>query len=281
MRRWALIRALLWIGWLIALAVLSPDRNAQGAVLAVGLGTILAEPRLRPWVRWGVVGGVRLSSAAAQPLPASLSEVDTLSGIAFEQVVGTALTAIGWRVHTTPASGDFGADLVGVDAAATGYVVQCKRYRGSVGISAVQEVLGARQYYRTAGALVVTTGTFTAAARALAQRSQVTLWDRRGLYALLERARQPGASPTSGPAVTPAPEAVWSSLREETAWVRSAAPHPGGSRAARPVDPVGARQRAEARIEAEIQQREAARRGGEAPGAERPEPPRGPLEVEV
>lgn len=114
---------------------------------------------------------------------------DSGSGTDFEQRLGTALNRIGWGVRPTPITGDFGADLVGVDGAGTTWVIQCKHTRGAVGVHAVQEVLGARAFYATAGAVVATTGHFTRAAWTLADRAHVTLWDRGRVLALREAAR--------------------------------------------------------------------------------------------
>ena len=55
--------------------------------------------------------------------------------------------------------------------------MQCKRYTGVVGISAVQEILGAKHYYQTDSAWVIASSSFTTAARELAKRAGVTLYD--------------------------------------------------------------------------------------------------------
>lgn len=128
---------------------------------------------------------VRHPVVCAVPL---VDDWDAGSGRDFERRVATALARIGWAVRPTPITGDFGADLVGTDAVGTAWVIQCKHTRGSVGVAAVQEVLGARAFYATPHALVVTTGHFTRAAWTLADRAHVTLWDRGAVLALRDQA---------------------------------------------------------------------------------------------
>lgn len=59
--------------------------------------------------------------------------------------------------------------------------MQCKRYKGKVGISAVQEVLGAKGYYKADKAMVITNSYFTPNAIKLANANDVELWDRNDL----------------------------------------------------------------------------------------------------
>lgn len=72
---------------------------------------------------------------------------------------------------------DFGADIV-ARRLFWKIVVQCKHYSKPVGVRAVQEVIAARQYYGASIAAVATNRTFTRAAKQLAQRCGVELWER-------------------------------------------------------------------------------------------------------
>lgn len=74
-------------------------------------------------------------------------------------------------------SGDFGADVIARGFMFSKIVVQCKHYSKPVGVKAVQEVNAARQYYGARRAAVATNSTFTKAARELAQRCNVELWE--------------------------------------------------------------------------------------------------------
>lgn len=74
-------------------------------------------------------------------------------------------------------SGDYGADVIARGFMFAKIVVQCKYYSKPVGVRAVQEVNAARQYYGASRAAVATNSTFTKAARELARRCNVELWE--------------------------------------------------------------------------------------------------------
>ncbi|BBF41577.1 hypothetical protein lbkm_0257 [Lachnospiraceae bacterium KM106-2] len=100
-----------------------------------------------------------------------------MSGIHFEHYLAYQFRKLGYRVKVTPPSGDFGADLI-IRKWGRKAVVQAKRYQGSVGIKAVQEAIGAREYYKAKQAIVITNSYYTSAAIKLAKASNVVLWDR-------------------------------------------------------------------------------------------------------
>lgn len=128
----------------------------------------------------------------------SLAAIDQLSGEAFEQWMAEYFRQLGWSAHPTKRSGDFGADLLLVDPAGQRWVAQLKRYSNKVGVDAVQQVIGARAFYRAQRALVITNREFTGPARELAARAGVELWDRSTLARRLQR-RDRIRSPLSPP----------------------------------------------------------------------------------
>ncbi len=100
----------------------------------------------------------------------------TFKGDAFEKYVMHRLAQSGFlRVTHTGKSGDFGADIICYDRQLRKIVIQCKYYSRPVGISSVQEVNAARQYYNAVRAVVVTNSTFTASAKKLAASCRVEL----------------------------------------------------------------------------------------------------------
>jgi restriction system protein len=103
-------------------------------------------------------------------------DVSLLTGAEFETHIAKLLRNKGYAVQGTNATGDQGADLVAQKDGKT-IVIQAKRYAGSVGNKAVQEVIGAMNYYGADEAWVVTNSTFTPHAKALAQKSNVRLFD--------------------------------------------------------------------------------------------------------
>ena len=95
-------------------------------------------------------------------------------GIAYEEECATRLMALGFRVKATPRTGDFGADLVAEKDSLT-MVVQCKSGSRPVGISAVQEAIGARSHYQADACVVLAEHGFTNSAQQLAQSGHVLL----------------------------------------------------------------------------------------------------------
>jgi restriction system protein len=96
-----------------------------------------------------------------------------VKGLQFEIDTAIRFEELGWSVETTPRSNDYGADLI----CAVGkekLIVQCKDYSSkSIGIKAIQEILGALSHYNgTIGALVFR-GKVTKQAYTLAKSNNV------------------------------------------------------------------------------------------------------------
>lgn len=96
------------------------------------------------------------------------------TGIDFENQCATVLERTGWKVSTTKASGDQGADIIARKEHLT-IVLQCKLYSKPVGNSAVQEAHAAKFHYGTKFAGVVTNSSYTKSAIALAASTEVAL----------------------------------------------------------------------------------------------------------
>ncbi len=117
---------------------------------------------------------------------ATLRSIDAMDGMQFEEFLSVLFAHLGYRVQHVGMSHDFGADLV-LTSRRQRIVVQAKRYAGNVGIAAVQEALGAVQYYHGTRGMVVASSGFTESARELAVRSRIELWDRQQLAAAMAR----------------------------------------------------------------------------------------------
>ena len=116
------------------------------------------------------------------------SSLDRMSGSDFEEYLCVLFEKQGYQVSRTPVSHDHGADLL-VSRFGERCVVQAKRRKRSVGVSAVQEVFAAKSFFNTDKAVVVTTGVFTRDAVVMADRLGVELWDRKRLRSELEKPR--------------------------------------------------------------------------------------------
>jgi hypothetical protein len=112
--------------------------------------------------------------------------LDELSGVDFEVYLANLLKKLGFEDITgTPTTGDQGADLIAIKDGRK-IAIQAKRYKGVVGNGAVQEIVGALKFYRADEGWVITSGTFTQSARALAQANSVRLVDGVSLRKLLQ-----------------------------------------------------------------------------------------------
>lgn len=101
-------------------------------------------------------------------------QIEQLDGFGFEQLLGDIFTKAGYKVIVTKKTGDQGADLI-VEKKGISTAIQAKKYIGSVGNKAVQEVVAAMKYYDCDKSMVITTGEFTKGARVLADRNRVQL----------------------------------------------------------------------------------------------------------
>lgn len=104
-------------------------------------------------------------------------DIDKMSGRKFEEYLKVLLKDMGYSVQLTPASGDYGADLV-LTTKGTKIIVQAKRYKNKVGIKAVQEIAAAKKYYNSDDCWVITNRYFTEPAKKLARTNNVRLVDR-------------------------------------------------------------------------------------------------------
>jgi restriction system protein len=109
-----------------------------------------------------------------------LSLIQILPPAAFERLSQRVLRESGFTsVEVTGKSGDGGIDGVGVlriNLLSFQVFFQCKRYKGSVGASAIRDFRGA-MWGRTDKGLLITTGIFTADAKREATRDGVPVID--------------------------------------------------------------------------------------------------------
>ena len=84
---------------------------------------------------------------------------------------------MGYKVESTPKTGDFGADLIIENCEGTRIIVQCKRFKSKVNLKAVQEVVAAMGYYFGDMGIVITNNSFFSSAVKLAESHDIELWD--------------------------------------------------------------------------------------------------------
>lgn len=114
------------------------------------------------------------------------AEIEKMDGFEFERYVTDLYKRMGYRAYTTKASGDFGADVIAVKGKEK-LCIQCKRYKGVVGIEAVQQAVASLGYYKGTRAVVVTNSSYTEAAKILAKRCNAQLVDAIELNRLINK----------------------------------------------------------------------------------------------
>ena len=101
----------------------------------------------------------------------------TLAPYEYEKYVAKYLLKHGYKSATvTQQSGDYGVDIIAVNAEGWRIAIQCKRYRGSVGVSAIQEIVTGKEFQGCDLAAVYTTGSYTQQAISLARKVHVKLY---------------------------------------------------------------------------------------------------------
>jgi restriction system protein len=136
-----------------------------------------------------LVGAVMTVRRTRRLARSGIGEIDRMDGRTFEERLAVLFRQLGYKVDLVGRTGDFGADLV-VAREGVRCAVQAKqRSRGTVGIKAVQEVVGSLPHHRCQRGLVVTNQRFTIAARQLAREHNVQLWERDVLIDQLLRAK--------------------------------------------------------------------------------------------
>lgn len=150
-----------------------------------------------------------LGDAAADPAAA----VSSMGWRDFERLICEAFRREGYRVDERGGSGpDGGIDLIATKAKRR-ILIQCKHWNTQqVGVSVVRELNGVVAAKRVDGGVVVTSGTFTKEASALARIAQIRLIDGHALEQMFRSAQSAPSVAEAPPAGAPAagaPAAPW------------------------------------------------------------------------
>ncbi|WIM90022.1 restriction endonuclease [Candidatus Mycobacterium wuenschmannii] len=127
----------------------------------------------------GLLLAVVLSAERRRPKD-GMAAVDAMTGTDFEDYVAARLHRAGWDVMFTPASGDYGVDLIARRDDAS-IAVQCKRLGRPVGVAAVQQVVAGARHHDCVRSIVISNQEFTDAAKKLAFTHNCQLIGRRTL----------------------------------------------------------------------------------------------------
>ena len=124
----------------------------------------------------------------------SLYEIDMMSGEEFEKYLELCFKELNYAVKLTPKSKDYGADLI-LYKDGVKILVQTKRAKRPVGISAVQQVTSAIKYYKGDKGMIITNNYFTSYAYNLARANEIELWDRKKLIDFMFRVKNSNVPP--------------------------------------------------------------------------------------
>ena len=117
-----------------------------------------------------------------------LCDVKNLSPREFEVWIAELMKRAGYKVFLTKQSGDFGADVIATDKNGVKIAIQVKLYTNPLGIKCVQEVIGGMIYYKAdKGWVMSTTPHYTKAAKELAEKYNIELFNYYKLYKFLEK----------------------------------------------------------------------------------------------
>ena len=120
----------------------------------------------------------------------AIEELNAMNPTDFERLVQTIYQRLGYRVRHVGHAGDHGVDLEIRTPGGERWVVQCKRWRGSVGESTVRELFGTLLHEGANRAVLVTSAEITPPAEEWARGKPIDLVDGTALLELIERAQR-------------------------------------------------------------------------------------------
>lgn len=108
------------------------------------------------------------------------ADFENMSGTDFENICLVLVQSMGFTANTTKASGDGGIDIVAYNnqpLVSGKYIIQCKRYSGSVGEPIIRDLYGVVMSERANKGILMTSGYFSAPAMAFAEDKPIELID--------------------------------------------------------------------------------------------------------
>lgn len=173
------ILSVLFMGWVLWCYGVAADAILRGPAWFVDLlGLMTAAGLLTLIILWGVVLWQRERLRDGGEFQGmSVDELYALSPKAFEHYVAELFERRGYKVEVRGRAGDLGVDLMLARNDGRRAVVQCKRYRHSVGPEVVRELLGTMLHERAVHGFLVTTAEISDGARSWAADKPITLID--------------------------------------------------------------------------------------------------------
>ncbi len=166
-------------GWLLYRLLFQPGwPGALPAALAELLRLVELATALTLVALWaGLLWRRRAARLSAAARPMDLEQMYALSPKAFEHYVAGLFRRKGYKAVVRGRSGDHGVDLELSGAGGRRAIVQCKRYRDTVGEEVVRGLFGTLLHETAHHAFLVTTADISDAARSWAAGKPMTLID--------------------------------------------------------------------------------------------------------
>ncbi len=108
----------------------------------------------------------------------------------FESLIAGLFRSYGHKAQVTGGSSDHGVDVVVQTNSGEKWIVQCKRYSGSVGEPVLRDLFGTMTHEEAQKAYLITTGMFTAQALEWAEGKPLILYDGEALVKLIRRTQK-------------------------------------------------------------------------------------------
>lgn len=106
---------------------------------------------------------IRVAEVFRKQFNAAYENINALTGVEFELVCKKLLENMGFEVQTTKTTGDGGIDLIAYNyqpLLSGKYIIQCKRYSGSVGEPVIRDLYGVITSERANKGILMTSGVF-------------------------------------------------------------------------------------------------------------------------
>lgn len=120
----------------------------------------------------------------------SITNIDSLNGIEFEQFVANLFKYLGFKTTTTPTTGDNGIDIIAKKNGKTLGIQAKLYYNHNISNSAVQEAYSGIKFYKCDMGIVITNWKFSKPAQTLANELNIALLDRNSLIKMLKNNKQ-------------------------------------------------------------------------------------------
>ena len=117
----------------------------------------------------------------------TLEDLLAMSPGQFEALAAALFKAYGHRVEVVGGNSDHGVDVAVMTEQGEKWIVQCKRYSGSVGEPVVRDLYGTLLHEEAQRAYLMTTGSFSQKAVEWAEGKPIVLYDGEGLVKLIRR----------------------------------------------------------------------------------------------